>query len=258
MRPLEPDTSDLTIVDIDDCLFHTAARVAVVDDASGRVLTKLSSSQYTRYRLEEGERFDYTEFSEAKIFAEFSSPVEKMMRMSKVLLEIIRNKPGCQMILLTARSDFDDRDLFLDTFKRFDFDVGLSHVYRAGNLGSRTPTHENKREVLKSLIQGHVSQGNQIRAIRVFDDGMKNLDALYETAVDLGVDSVSTYLVDRDGSASVRNQTKPDHLYSMVSEIVEAINQADPAGHDVKQEFIERFIAAGDHSQSQHNQLSPN
>lgn len=246
MRPLEKQTTDLTIVDIDDCLFYTAAKVAVVDDRSGQVIAKLNSAQYARYRLNEGERFDYKEFRESKIFAEFSSPVEKMMNTSRVILELIRNKPRSQMILLTARSDFDDRDLFLDTFKRFQFDVSLTHVYRAGNLSSKAPTYENKRQVLRSLIELHRANGGEIDSIRFFDDGEKNLQAIYDESMALGVKSVSTYLVDSQGETSVWRQSANDDLFDVAKTIVESFDMYGPDNMDFVSIVQERLSCKDD------------
>ena len=36
--------------------------------------------------------------------------------------------------MVTARADFDDKELFLNTFRKYKIDMNKVHVYRAGNM----------------------------------------------------------------------------------------------------------------------------
>ena len=50
---------------------------------------------------------------------------------------ILRNatKKGSKVILVTARADMDDRDLFLKTFEANGYPLDNVYIERAGNLG---------------------------------------------------------------------------------------------------------------------------
>ena len=65
----------LTIFDIDETLFHTNAKIKVVQE---KVVKILDNQSYNNYKLKQGESFDYGQFKSAKIFKETSTPIQKL------------------------------------------------------------------------------------------------------------------------------------------------------------------------------------
>ena len=113
----QKEGSGLTIFDIDDTLFKTNSRVHVMKD--GKSIKKLSPAEFNSYKLKSDEEFDYKEFMSAEKFYKEARPIKKMLSKLRGMLRNIKKRPGSKMILLTARRNFDNKDLFLKTFKKF-------------------------------------------------------------------------------------------------------------------------------------------
>jgi hypothetical protein len=80
-----------------------------------------------------------------------------------------KKKANSKVIILTARSDFDNKELFLDTFRKHGLsEIDDIHVHRAGNLP--LSTSEGKRVI----IEKYLNTGNFFMA-RLFDDADSNL-----------------------------------------------------------------------------------
>ena len=156
----------LTIFDIDDTLFHTTAQISVMKD--GKVVRTLSNQEYNVYTLQPGESFDYGEFRNAEKFNKESVPIGPMIAKLKAILN---NAGDSTVIMLTARSDFDNKELFLDTFKRYGIDMSKIHVHRSGSLG--LPSAEGKAV----WIRKYLDTGKYGR-VRLYDDAMSNLKML--------------------------------------------------------------------------------
>lgn len=162
----EAKNKGLTIFDIDDTMFKTKARVKVMP--SGKTLTP---QQFNTYKLGKGEEFDFGEFKSAKLFQQTAVPIGKMIAKFKAILKNAV-KSGSKVIIVTARSDMDDKKLFLDTFRSHGIDIDKSHIIRAGNLGMKSSA-EAKAQVFKQFLDT-----NEYSRIRLFDDDKSNLKAL--------------------------------------------------------------------------------
>ena len=156
----------LTIFDIDDTLFKTQSRVHVMKD--GKSIKKLSPAEFNSYKLKSGEEFDYHEFVSSKKFYEEARPIRKMLNKLRAILVNIKKKPGSKMILLTARRNFDDKDLFLKTFKKHGIDIDNIRVERAGNIPKKPETAK------KIIVNDYLKKGN-FKRVRLFDDHVGNL-----------------------------------------------------------------------------------
>jgi hypothetical protein len=159
------DGKGLTIFDIDETMFHTKAKIKVTKD--GKTLKSLDNQQFNDYELQPGEKYDFGEFRNAKLFNQTSTPIARMISKVKAIL---RNatRAGSKVIIVTARADFDDKEVFLDTFRKQDIDIDKVYVERSGNLGGSTA--KNKETVFKKYL----NTGKYAR-IRLFDDAMSNL-----------------------------------------------------------------------------------
>ena len=156
---------DLIIFDIDDTLLHTTAKIRVVKD--GETVRELTNQQFNQYELQSGEEFDFGEFRSAEKFNQESKPIEPMINKLKTILAHSKNS---EVIMLTARSDFDNRDLFLKTFTDLGIDMSRVHVHRAGNLpGDEIPAEK------KAVYVRKYAETRKYDHIRLYDDSMSNL-----------------------------------------------------------------------------------
>jgi hypothetical protein len=159
----------LTIWDIDDTLFRTTAKVMVRTDLGPP--REISSSEFNTYRLGPNEEFDFSQFDDARLFYTTSKPIENIWKTAQETLEHIGKRPGSRMVVITARRDLDDKDLFLDTFRKHGMDMGKVHVYRSGNL-----RHGSSAANKKVVIRGLLNLGDYTET-RMFDDHFPNLEA---------------------------------------------------------------------------------
>jgi hypothetical protein len=163
----ENTNRSLTIFDIDETLFKTNARIHVVKD--GEVVRSLDNQEFNDYKLKSGESFDFHEFRSAKIFQQTSTPIAKMIGKMKAMMRNIVRK-GSRVIIVTARADFDNKEVFLDTFRAHGIDINSAYVERAGNLDLGSPA-KNKRFVFHKYLKS----GDYYK-VRFFDDSKSNLN----------------------------------------------------------------------------------
>jgi hypothetical protein len=164
MRAEEIKPNKLVIFDIDDTLVKTDTKVNVVKD--GKVIKRLNSHDFTHYQPQPGEEFDFGAFRDAKEFFTKAKPILPMI--SKLKHDIAT---GNKVIMVTARSDFNDREIFLDTFRRFGIDMSKVHVYRAGNIKDRLPTEVKKKVIIRKVLDS-----NDYNKAIMYDDALPNLD----------------------------------------------------------------------------------
>jgi hypothetical protein len=157
----------LTIFDIDDTLFKTDAKVHVTNKAGER--KALSNKEFNNYKLADDEEFDFGEFKDAEKFNKTSTPIQNIWRTAQNTLENIGKRPGSRVVIVTARGDLDNKDLFLDTFRQHGLDMNKVHVYRAGNIKNGNSA-DKKKIVIRNLLEN----GN-FTEVRLFDDHEENL-----------------------------------------------------------------------------------
>ena len=158
----------LTIFDIDDTLFKTTAQVVV--KKGNREVRRLNTGEYNTYRLKPGEKFDFSEFRDALKFQKESRPIKRMMAKAKIILRNTLNKPKSRVIIVTARTDFDNKEMFLDTFRKYGFDIDKVRVERAGKLGDVSGTAQQKAVIIHNYLKT-----GQFTRVRLFDDSVQNL-----------------------------------------------------------------------------------
>ena len=182
----------LTIFDIDETMFKTKAKIHVIKN--GKVLKKLDNKEYNNYKLKKDEDFDYGEFKSAEIFYKTSTPIARMIDKVKAILKNA-SKAGSKVIIVTARPDFDNKELFLDTFRNQGINIDNIYVERAGNLG-KGPAADNKVVIFKKYLDQDV-----FKRIRLFDDAMSNLKAFLNLKDEYKEVSFEAYLAKHNGSA---------------------------------------------------------
>lgn len=184
----------LTIFDIDDTLFHTTAEIKVVKN--GKIVRSLNNQEFNNYELQPGESFDFGEFRDAEKFNKESRPIRPMIAKLKAML---KNAGDSKIIMLTARADFDNKEKFLDTFKRYGIDMSRVHVHRAGNLpGDAIPAEKKAVWVRRYLDTGLYSR------VRLYDDSRTNLRVFKELEKEYPTVKFDAYYINPQGQAQVQ------------------------------------------------------
>jgi hypothetical protein len=183
--------TSLSIWDIDDTLFLTKANVYVKKD--GKIVKKLTNKQYNTYELQDGETFDYTEFHDSKYFNSTSEPIIKSIKRLISLHNKIKSS-NSKIIIITARSDFDDKDVFLNTFRKYKIDIDQIHVHRAGNLKT-TGSAGGKKVFIKKYLDT-----KKYGIVRLFDDDVSNLKMFNGLKKEYPETTFQAYLAHADGS----------------------------------------------------------
>lgn len=181
----------LTVFDIDETLFNTSALVKVVKD--GKVIKKLDNQGYNTYKLKPGEEYDYGEFRDAQVFHDTSIPIWSMIKKAKAIIKNATNA-GSKVIIVTARNDFDNKDVFLNTFRRYGIDIDKVYVERAGKLGLGSSA-KNKRFIFHKYLRS-----GKFGRVRFFDDAVSNLISFNALQKQYPGISFEAYHVKHDGS----------------------------------------------------------
>jgi FMN phosphatase YigB (HAD superfamily) len=200
MRASELKPKKLVIFDIDDTLVHTQTKVHVMKN--GRVMHSLNSHDFTHYKLKPGEEFDFEDFRDAKEFFEKSKPIIPMINLLKRDINT-----GNKVVMVTARADFNDRELFLDTFRKYGVDMSKVHVYRAGNMQGKIQTEVKKKLIINQLLD----KEHYTKAI-MYDDALPNLHTFISLKKDHPNTKFYAWHVDLDGNTREYERTNEGTL----------------------------------------------
>lgn len=181
----------LTIFDIDETLFHTKAKVAVVKD--GKVVRMLDNREFNTYKRKAGEEYDFKEFRSAEVFRKTSTPIANMIAKAKAIVKAKKN-PASRAIIVTARADFDDKEMFLQTFRDHGLPIDQMHVERSGSLGIDSPA-----EAKKVVFRKYLNTKNYTKT-RLYDDAMSNIKAFLELQAEYPNIEFEAQFVKADGS----------------------------------------------------------
>jgi GNAT superfamily N-acetyltransferase len=228
MRAREIQPQKLVVFDIDDTLVHTQTQVHVIRD--GRVIRSLNSHDFTHYRLQPGESFDFADFRNAREFFEKSRPIIPMMNQLKHDINT-----GNRVVMVTARADFDDKELFLDTFRKYGIDMSRVHVYRAGNMTGAS-TEEKKKKIIRDLL----NRGSYTKAI-MYDDAVPNLNSFMELKQEYPDTRFYAWHVDPEGRARefaresvelAEQAIDPQAINTVLSKVKQAMERVDDLSMD--------------------------
>lgn len=187
----EEEGLGLTVFDLDETLFHTYAKVKVMKD--GKEVASLTNQEFNGYRLKKGESFDFGEFRSAEIFTKTSTPIAKMIGKAKA---IIRNSvaKGSKVIISTARKNFDNKELFLNTLNAHGIDIDNIRIERAGNLDLGS-TPKNKKAIFRKYLRSGI-----YKRVRFFEDDLNNLISFKSLEKEYPNISFEAWHVQKDGS----------------------------------------------------------
>lgn len=156
--------TNLHIFDIDDTLFHHPAKIRVMKGHNE--IARLSSSEYAKHTLPAGHRYDYSEFRSSQHFHDTAEPIEPMINRLKSLHKNPKNK----IIMNTARGDMDNREKFLDKFRKHGIDIDRIHIHRAGDM--ELPGPDAKAHITDKQLR----KGNY-KSVHMYDDHTENLNS---------------------------------------------------------------------------------
>jgi hypothetical protein len=227
MRASEFQPSKLVIFDIDDTLVHTQTKVHVVQN--GQVVKSLNSHEFTHYKLQPGQQFDFGDFRNAHEFFHNSKPIIPMLDQLKHDIAT-----GNKVVMVTARADFDDKELFLDTFRKYGVNMSKVHVYRAGNMAGKMQTEEKKKIIIRELL----NKGNYTKAI-MYDDAVPNLKSFVELKKEYPHTKFYAWHVSLEGEASEYHRTNEMKVSELITEkwtqkYKSSINCSHPKGFSQK------------------------
>ena len=182
----------LNVFDIDETLYKTTAKVFVTKN--GKKVRELDNQQFNTYKLKPGEEYDYGQFRDAEHFKKTSQPIDRMFSKAKAIL---RNQKGqSDTILLTARSDFDDKKKFLQTFRDHGFPIDDVYVERAGNLDKLKVGYPALNKIV--VLRRYIKTG-KYNKIRVYDDSERNLRTILKLKNIHPEIEIEAWLVDHQG-----------------------------------------------------------
>ncbi|CAB4129821.1 hypothetical protein UFOVP116_130 [uncultured Caudovirales phage] len=193
MRNAKIEQTSLTIFDIDDTLFHTTAKVAVVN--GNKVVRKLTNQEFNTYALKAGEAFDFAEFRSASKFYEESTPLVPMMQLAKRSVHRAKQCGKSKVIMVTARANFDNKEKFLDTFRKHEFDIDSVRVERAGNINDIASVAHKKAVIIRNCIRA-----GQYKKVEFYDDAKGNLDAFLQLQEEFPDVKFDAYLATENGA----------------------------------------------------------
>ena len=119
---------------------------------------------------------------------------------------------GNKVVMVTARADFDDRELFLDTFRKYGVDMNKVHVYRAGNMAGKMQTEEKKKIIIRELL----NSGRYTKAI-MYDDAVPNLDAFLSLHKEYPHTKFYAWHVNLEGETSEHSRSHMEEDWNKVN-----------------------------------------
>jgi hypothetical protein len=163
----DPKSDTVHFTDMDETLFtHDNDKLKIhVMDKNGKKVQSLTNSEFNTHKLPKDHHYDFSEFRSADKFEKTAKPIRKMLSKIKAI-----HKNNKNVEIVTARSDFDDKDKFAGTMKKFGLDINQIHVRRAGNLPM--PAAEAKKKIMSDEIKK-----NGYKEAHLYDDSKENLDA---------------------------------------------------------------------------------
>ena len=195
-------------VDIDETVFHTTAQIKIRSTADNSLIKVLSNKEwngYSRDAIRAGREFaDFSEFTDARKFNEESIPIEPMIKKLQVWSRQMKEDPNHAddlVVFVTARGDFDDRQKFLNTFRKnlvpID-DKDHFYIVRTGNLtddarinGVALSTAQRKKiEYLHYLMSKMPTEAE------LYEDDMQNISDFLDLKKEMPFVKYSAFLVD--------------------------------------------------------------
>ena len=158
----EKEMTNLVLYDIDETLFHTTANIKVISDKG---IKYLNNMEFNNYQLESGEQYDFSEFRDSDTFYNESKPITRQIDNLNADIEL-----GNDVYLITARANFNNKEKFLDTFRKHNIAIDSIRVERCGNINDISEV-----SIKKSIIIYNILKTKQYKTVKLVDDSITNL-----------------------------------------------------------------------------------
>ena len=170
----EATGNGITFIDLDETIFSTFIKIRVIKDK--KVVKTLTNVEFRSYKKKEGEEYDFGDYSSSKLFKETSVPIHKTIkRMKNMISKIKKSSKDSRIIILTARTFFDDKELFYSTFKDYGLDLRKDNIKVERNKEGSGNVKKMKSEVIRKYLKS-----GKYKRVRVIDDSIKNIKAFLE------------------------------------------------------------------------------
>ena len=178
----------ISFFDIDETVFNTFAQVIVRDKVSNKVIRKLDNAEFNSYKLKDNEKYDYSEFNDAKLFKASSKVINGTMREVKRQF----SDKNTMIVFLTARQDMDSNATFKDTFRDHGIKVNDKRIRfeLVGNLKKGT-IPQRKEYVIRKFL----NKFKKADDVRIYDDHKENINILDKVAKDFPNINFQKFLV---------------------------------------------------------------
>lgn len=203
---MKKSQSIVRFVDIDETVFHTTAQVKI-RAKDGALLSSLTNQEWNIYPRDniraKTEIADFSEFVDAEKFFSESTPIhpmiEKLREWSRQMKTDTQHMKD-MVVFVTARGDFDDKETFLDAFRKQLIHVDdKEHFYvsRTGNLTddariNNLPLSTAQRKKIEYL---HYLMAKMPSHAELYEDDLNNIKDFLELEKEMPVIKYSAFHV---------------------------------------------------------------
>ena len=170
----------------------------------GKHVASLSPAEYNTHKLPKGHKYDFSEFRSAHKFDTESKPIHRMINRLKNIHQKTKNVPNAKVIINTAREDLDDRDTFLNKFRKHGVDIDDIHVHRSSNIKNPNMSIAQKKT---EVIRNHLKTG-KFKSAHLYDDSKENLDHFMQLKHEHPDVKLKAYHVQPDGKIKKHEDNK--------------------------------------------------
>jgi hypothetical protein len=159
------------VFDIDDTLVTTDAKIHVI--SGNEKVTSLTPEDFNTYKLQDGEEFDFSDFSSTDILHSTGKKTKYWQIAQNVNDAIKRGSSKSSMYVLTARPPSAKKGLHSYLKSLGLSELELKNIYTVGDRGATMTVAQLKKTVLRQIKKHH-------KELTFFDDDTKNIDLANE------------------------------------------------------------------------------
>jgi hypothetical protein len=175
--------------DLDDTLFHIPSdklKIKVFNEvgnkAGNTIVYEMTTEEFgkgdlyidkilEKHKGKLDENRSYSDFKSAEIFFKYAKPIQRNLR---VAIDDTKNKEKFT-IILTARSNLDDKEVFLRKLLRHGLDMNASHTHI---IRTRSVTATSGANGKKEVVFDILKRNKNINRVEFWDDSQPNVSAI--------------------------------------------------------------------------------